>query len=419
LWDDVTQTATACGCATEKICDSNATCIADITTYYQWCENNVPGTKVIVVGVGTSATICSDQLLVAAGGDPTNVYNPSNWNQLQSLVQTITATACTADDTPCPDCCGLCTCGQCIPPPACQNASLCSLGVLDPSTSCCTTQTVTCPAPPCMTGKCFDTTGCQYSPMTCPPDQPQNCIHYECDNSTVCTQTLYSSSQCIGQTVPPCNVSDPNACNDNSACTQDSCDPTTGCQNIAISCEADTACISWRCQPSNNVGCINTTKNCDDGNACTMDTCDSIKGCLHVNITCPNPSNPCLISVCDPQTGCGNATLDCTTRGYKAINCTVPACNASSGCYNKYICAAPPPTSSETNFPTTVVLASALTTAAVAGIIIACVIIAGVVGGGAAVAIAQVAVGGGAVVTASNPLYAGAGTSCDNPLNQN
>jgi hypothetical protein len=417
LWDDTSQTAIQCACASEKACSTNATCVGDITKYYNWVQDNIPGTRIIVVGVGGADTICKDQLLLAAGGDPTNVYNPTDWSQLLTLVQSISATACTADNALCPGCCGICTCGQCIPPTECKSPDACNTGVLD-NTGCCTAQPITCDQKPCQYQYCDSTKGCLWDPIECPPDE--TCTTYVCNNSFVCEGQKKTNPD--GSDIPACTtvvvykcVND-SQCDDKSSCTKDTCE-NHSCKNTQIVCNPDDKCNSYVCKPSE--GCVVTTLKCNDGNNCTVDTCDPLKGCVFTDVSakCPPPKTSCETVICDKIDGCTTLPLDCTKKGYVAVNCTVPACNESTGCYNQYICAAPPPTSSET-FPETVVLVSTLTTAAVAGIVIAAVLLAAGLGGGAAVAIAQVAAGGGAVVTASNPLYAGAGMSGDNPLNQ-
>jgi len=365
--------------------------------------------------------IRKDQLLLAAGGDSLNVYNPQDWNQLLSLVDSISATACTADNALCPGCCGICTCGQCIPPTKCLDQDKCTLGVLDNSTQCCTTSKVECPQQLCKFQYCDPSKGCQYANITCQPDT--DCLHYACNNSYVCDVakkvdpiTGLPPAKCGSVVVHQCENA--SMCNDNNNCTTDVCDPVTfKCKWTTVSCPVSDSCTLYTCKPKE--GCTRKDKVCNDFNNCTIDTCDpkTPNGCVFTNVTCPKPKDSCFYSICDPIEGCAILPRDCTKEGYKAQNCTVPACNGTRQCYNQFVCAAPPPTSTE-SVPDTVILVTTLTTAAVAGIIIAAVLVAAGVGGGAAVAIAQVAAGGGAVVTASNPLYAGAGMGGDNPLNQ-
>jgi len=413
LWYPATGTAVNCGCASEKACATNATCVGDITKWYNWVNDNIPGVRIIVVGVGGADTICKDQLLLAAGGDPLNVYNPTDWNQLLSLVESISATACTADNALCPGCCGICTCGQCIPPTACQDQDKCNTGVLD-STGCCTSSKVDCPKQLCKYEYCDPAAGCKYDDIACTPDT--NCIKYTCNNSYV--RDASKKTDAAGNDLPGCGTvvvhqcENATQCDDSNNCTTDSC-VNFKCVNTAVKCQANDACNLFICKPKE--GCTVTKKLCDDKSNCTVDTCDTVKGCVFTNVTCTKSTDPCKYVICDPIDGCTTLPRDCTKEGWVAGNCTQPACNVT--CYNQFVCAAPPPTSSE-GLPDKIVLVSALTTAAVAGIVIAAVLLAAGLGGGAAVAIAQVAGGGGAVVTASNPVYAGAGIGGDNPLNQ-
>ena len=73
-------------------------------------------------------------------------------------------------------------------------------------------------------------------------------------------------------------------CNDNNACTTDSCNPATGCVLILISC--------------------------DDGNACTADTCDPVLGCEHTPDHLQRQQR-LHRRHCDPQTGCVYTVVDC------------------------------------------------------------------------------------------------------------
>jgi hypothetical protein len=407
--------AEKCACDGEKACALNATCVGDISKWYNWVMTYVPGTRIIAVGVGDATTICKDQLLLAAGSDPLNVYNPQDWSQLLSLVETITATACTADNVPCPGCCGICTCGQCIAPTACRNPDACNTGVL--VDGCCTTEEVLCETLPCKFGFCDDVAGCVYDDIKCQSDT--ECIHWECVDSAVCDGTPILDANgnppaaCGGTVIHQCEA--PADCDDGLVCTIDDC-VNFKCTWTDIVCTGDNDfCATTTCKPSK--GCTTDRKtNCDDKNICTADSCNPTKGCEFIEIPCPALEDPdCFYSICDPIDGCATLPKDCAAEGFKAENCTVPACNET--CYSQYICAAPPPASDE-GIPDEVILVSTLTTAAVAGIVIAAVLLAAGLGGGAAVAIAQVAAGGGAVVTASNPLYAGSGIGGDNPLNQ-
>jgi len=97
-------------------------------------------------------------------------------------------------------------------------------------------------------------------------------------------------------------------CNDNNACTTDSCNPASGCVNAPISCDDGNLCTTDTCDPAS--GCVNTNNNapCDDGNACTQS--DSCSGgvCVGHNPVVCSASDQCHVAgVCDPSTGfCSN-----------------------------------------------------------------------------------------------------------------
>lgn len=69
-----------------------------------------------------------------------------------------------------------------------------------------------------------------------------------CDDFNSCTGSdLCVEGVCLGESF---------SCDDNDVCTDDLCDPRTGCTNILTSA-------------------------CSDGNPCTLDSCDPIQGCQH------------------------------------------------------------------------------------------------------------------------------------------
>jgi len=70
-------------------------------------------------------------------------------------------------------------------------------------------------------------------------------------------------------------------CDDNDACTIDSCDPMSGCifYTPDCLCNDNNACTTDSCEKY--IGCINIFINCDDNDASTTDYCDEGAGCLH------------------------------------------------------------------------------------------------------------------------------------------
>jgi len=91
-----------------------------------------------------------------------------------------------------------------------------------------------------------------------------------------------------------CDFNDPLACDDGNVCTDDTCDPATGCVN------------------TNNVA------SCDDSNACTTGDACSAGACVSGPAADCNDENPCTADSCSAESGCQNdPVLDGTA-------CTIP-----------------------------------------------------------------------------------------------
>jgi len=91
-----------------------------------------------------------------------------------------------------------------------------------------------------------------------------------------------------------CNQSTPLDCNDNNPCTDDSCNPATGCEHVnnTAACNDGNACTD-----NDTCGggvCAGTGIVCNDGNVCTDDTCIPASGCVYANNT----------SACDDGNAC-------------------------------------------------------------------------------------------------------------------
>ncbi len=117
----------------------------------------------------------------------------------------------------------------------------------------------------------------------------------------------------------------PADCNDNNACTLDSCVAGT-CVNTPISCDDGNACTADSCDPA--TGCVIAAIPCDDGNKCTLDFCDTATGCYTAPVNC-NDNSACTIDSCDPATGyCSNTPIICNDNNA----CTTDTCNPATGC---------------------------------------------------------------------------------------
>ena len=117
-------------------------------------------------------------------------------------------------------------------------------------------------------------------------------------------------------------------CDDDNPCTDDSCDPATGCESVP--------------------------KNCNDGNVCTTDACDLKTGCGHEQVICDD-GNDCTADACNPDIGCQSIAVGtfpcdddsvCTTNDVcfaglcigkfiecdDSNSCTDDSCNPKTGC---------------------------------------------------------------------------------------
>jgi len=121
----------------------------------------------------------------------------------------------------------------------------------------------------------------------------------KCDDGNICTQTdKCKAGKCVGG-----NTLD---CDDQDACSSDSCDKLTGCKhkpNSAASCKDDgNVCTQDVCQAGSCVHPpVKEGSPCpDDGQACTQDICNN-KICLHQpkdGKKCVSDGNPCTADVC-------------------------------------------------------------------------------------------------------------------------
>jgi hypothetical protein len=207
---------------------------------------------------------------------------------------------------------------------------------------------------------CDAVTGCDNTPVDAACDDSNVCtvdscdtvlgclndgtgITIGCDDENACT----TGDACLGNEVGTCEGTDTSAvdCDDGVACTTDTCDPTTGCDNAQVDaacgdgnvCTVDTCDTVTGCD-NDGTGVIDTCNDgnacttgdvclgdaagtcagtdtsvvdCDDGIACTTDTCDTVTGCDNtpVDAACDD-SIACTTDTCAPATGCDNAPVD-------------------------------------------------------------------------------------------------------------
>jgi hypothetical protein len=128
-------------------------------------------------------------------------------------------------------------------------------------------------------------------------------------------------------------------CVDNNDCTDDLCNPVTGCywQNSSAGCEDGNACtVNDTC---NNGGCVSGSWNaCSDGNECTQDSCDPVQGCINSGATgasCTANSSDCPIGQCVGTVCQSKPGLPCTAEIAQDLCQDVDApgtCSGSGNC---------------------------------------------------------------------------------------
>ena len=118
----------------------------------------------------------------------------------------------------------------------------------------------------------------------------------------------------------------PSFCDDGNPCTDDRCDPLTGCYVEPVDCADDDPCTLDLCDTTGK-GCTHSENTCDDGNVCTEGSCQGAIGCAYTVVPCSD-GDACTSDGCSPVTGCLNAKLNCDDN----ITCTVDSCDPTNGC---------------------------------------------------------------------------------------
>jgi hypothetical protein len=187
----------------------------------------------------------------------------------------------------------------------------------------------------------FTSEGCAYcTPFSC--DDGNICTDDSCNPATGCVHTANTApcddgNACTTPDVCANKVCTPGpqvSCEDGNICTDDSCNPATGCVNTANSapCDDGNACTTPDVC-ANKVCKSGAAVDCNDHNVCTDDSCDITGGCQHTpndkyiecdGIDCTNPDH-CINGECTPGPLCVGRCDDNT-------KCTTDSCVAGIGC---------------------------------------------------------------------------------------
>ncbi len=173
------------------------------------------------------------------------------------------------------------------------------------------------------------------TPDPCDPDKvncddDDACTEDSCDAQSGCQHVQIECDDLDPCTDDSCDVDAgcqnvPLDCDDNDACTDDSCDQEGSCQHVVVDCGDDDACTDDACDAE--TGCTNVAVDCDDATVCTEDSCDVETGCQYLDVDCDDIDS-CTIDSCDAVTGCSHLAVDCDDQSA----CTEESCNPEVGC---------------------------------------------------------------------------------------
>ena len=233
---------------------------------------------------------------------------------------------------------GLCTSG-CTLNSDCSDGIACTLDTCDTGSNTCvfTPDDNLCDTNVCGANQiCNPNLGCEdRSPISCNDDVActvDTCSDNACHNDTEDAR-CDDGNACNGletcDALTGCRAGTPLDCNDGIACTVDSCDPVAGCMHEArntlcdngLWCDGTETCDAL-------LGCVaGTSPNCDDGVSCTDDLCSEAQDrCVHVarNTLCDNGLWCDGAETCDALLGCqAGVTPDCND----GIACTTDSCD--------------------------------------------------------------------------------------------
>ena len=192
----------------------------------------------------------------------------------------------------------------------------------------------------CTVGDKCATGACVYGGLlNCDDDNP--CTNDSCDPATGCIHLLNTApcndgdlctvndacdlGECVGQGSL--------VCGDGNPCTEDTCDSQLGCQfdpqeggcDDGNACTEDDQCLSGFC-----VG--QTPVFCDDGKQCTADSCLPATGCQHeIQEGACSDGNACTVGdLCGNGECVSGSAAECSDDNV----CTLDECDAQSGCTN-------------------------------------------------------------------------------------
>ncbi len=313
-------------CAGERVaCDDNEACTADRCVEPTGCVFENLSNPCNDRSRCTVDDACGDGTCVPGATLPCDDHNPCTddfCDGERGCVYTPNAAACD-DGNPCTQG-DACVIGRCAPGPSYTCPPCTSIGdcaAYEDGNPCNGTLV-------CATGRCLTAIG---TIVTCEAPADTQCGWSACDPATgQCALTL-SPNGTVCWDGDVCTVGDhcqdgvcvaePAACDDRNVCTDDACDPTTGCRftpHDSLACDDGDPCtgldqcLGGACQPGPVPLCLPCVADGDCAAIDDGDRCNGVLSCIDgtcaldegsVVVCDTSNDNPCRQTRCDPATG--------------------------------------------------------------------------------------------------------------------
>ena len=155
-------------------------------------------------------------------------------------------------------------------------------------------------------------------PEECGCQTDDDCLPLEDDD--LCNGTLYCALE-GGAGICAVALDTIPDCDDGIGCTDDLCDPATGCVHLPVDevCGDDVECTKDFCHLVMDCYNMPWAPRCDDGNDCTFDVCYNVTGCDHMPLQNTTPCGTpegwgnCQAGQCSCSSQC--AGLECGDNG--------------------------------------------------------------------------------------------------------
>lgn len=209
----------------------------------------------------------------------------------------------------------------------CDDGDACTVETCDQTFGCAYEPKACSDGDPCTTDTCSGPGTCEHTPIVDGADCYPCVTHADCDDELMCTSDSCQSGGCIHKSL----------CDDGDPCTLDKCHPVGGvclhkdvCECVAHSeCPDDgiNVCFVGACVGG---GCTLVKKKCDDENPCTEDFCEPESGCVAIPKSCDAPPDPCADSACDVATGeCAIVPKSCDDADLCTLDLLTPDCDCN------------------------------------------------------------------------------------------